>query len=252
MTSIGKLIKVLSGKSALMAFALFVANNAVAQRPPLKPERVLPPIHRSFLPAGFDTNDNAQLIVTGGYPNSCYMVGHTKYEIDKVTKTINVEVTAFRRQGPYCLQVYTPFQEEISVGLLDAGSYTVVVNQEPGNARTFGVREAPTASPDNHLYAPVTQIIRTGPREFLLRGNFTSSCMRLETIQVNYEAGEVIAVLPLAAYDSNCFEDHQTRPWEARFQVRSDLNGEQLLHVRSLNGDAVNSVQDFTQVDFLR
>jgi hypothetical protein len=215
-----------------------------------KPDLVLAPIQRSFIPQGFDNNDNAQVVVTGGYPNSCYHVGHTQYWIDRAAKKIDVEVTAYKTNNEVCLQVYVPFQQEISVGILDKGTYTVSVNQDTRNARTMTVRDAPTVSPDNHIYAPVTQIIRVGAREFLLRGTFHSSCMNMEEIKVAYEPGEVVAVLPMAGYDSSCFETGQARPWEARFQVKNDLAGDFLMHVRSLNGDALNSVQSFSPFDF--
>ncbi len=242
-------MKKLLTTTILLAASLVISTSAVAG-PPLKPEQVLAPIHRSFIPQGFDNNDNSQIIVTGGYPNSCYQVGHTQYRVDQTTKRIDIEVTAYRKQSDYCLQVYVPFQQEISVGVLDKGDYTVSVNQESRTTRTLSVRDAPSINPDNHIYAPVTQVIRVGPREFLLRGTFHSNCLNIADVKVNYEAGEVLSVLPMAHYDGSCFETGQARPWEARFQVRADLNGEFLLHIRSLNGDALNTVQAFSPFDF--
>ncbi len=215
-----------------------------------KPELVLAPIQRTFVPQGFDDNDNAQVIVTGAYPNSCYHVGHTQYWIDRQAKKIDIEVTTYKTNNEFCLQVYVPFQQEISVGVLDKGDYTVTVNQDNRNARPMVVRDSPTVTPDSHIYAPVSQIIRTGPREFMLRGTFHSSCLNMESVKLNYEAGEVIAVLPMATYDSNCFETGQAHAWESRFRVRNELAGDFLMHVRSLNGDSLNTVQSFSPFDF--
>ena len=221
------------------------ANSAVFGRP----ELVLAPIQRTFIPQGFDSNDNSQVIVVGAYPNSCYQVGHTQYWIDRANKKIDVEVTTYKTAGQFCLQVYVPFQQEISVGVLDPGQYTITVNQDSKATRVMNVREAVTINPDNYIYAPVTQAIRVGPREFMLRGTFHSNCLNMDEVKVQYEEGEVISVLPMAKYDGSCFETGQARAWEARFSVRNELSGDYLMHIRSLNGDAVNTVQTFSPFD---
>jgi hypothetical protein len=226
------------------------AVTAVSALPPMKPEQVLAPVQRSFVPAGFDSNDNTQIVVIGGYANSCYQVGHTQYSVDKVAKKIDIEVTAYRRQSDACLQVFVPFMHEVSVGLLDKGEYAVSVNQDLRTARTLNVREAPSINPDNYIYAPVQQVIRIGARDFLLRGTFHSSCLNIQDVKVNYEPGEVISVLPTAHYDTSCFESGQPQAWEARFSIKNELNGEYLMHVRSLNGSAINSMQSFSAFDF--
>jgi hypothetical protein len=236
--------KILASISVLLMHASPMAMAQISERPQLVPA----PAERSYVPQGFDTNDNAQVVVAGEYPNSCFRVGHSTYSIDRLNKKIDIEVTAYKSEG-YCLQVMVPFHQEVSLGLLEKGEWSITINQDPANSRVMHVREAVTASRDDHVYAPVSEVIRTGPREFLLRGNFQSPCLSVAEIKLNYEEGEVISVLPMAAYDSTCLETNQSHLWEAKFQVKNELEGDYLLHIRSLNGDALNSVQSFTSID---
>ncbi|MEZ4871448.1 MAG: hypothetical protein R2827_04210 [Bdellovibrionales bacterium] len=92
-----------------------------------------------YIPSGFDSNDNAQLVFEGEFTNSCYRAGVTNYYVNENTKTITVENKVQFYSEQMCLMVTLPYKKEISMGVLKAGNYDVKFAAESGQDRQLGV-----------------------------------------------------------------------------------------------------------------
>lgn len=215
------------------------------------------PIDGVFIPQGFDTNDNSQVVISGAYPNTCYKMGNVTKSVDLeqdedgniIKRDVKINVTAYYHHSRACLMLYTPFTEVVSLGLLKKGAYEVQVNDV--QELSLPVAEAPVDRSDNYVYANVFGLLRKGERLFEIQGTLPKTCALLEEVRVVEEEGsDVVVVLPIVAFPEGCdaseenFED-QGRNFIARFQTPANLKGKQLIHVRTLNGGSLNQVVEF-------
>ena len=120
-------MKIINTLTSVVIGSLFVGGVALAQDTSLEPKEILAPIQKVFLPTGFDNNDNTEVIVHGHFPNSCFKVGHSNYEVDMNKKEITVSLSAYEYRSSFCVQIVTPFTQSIKVGVLPAGNYNVKV-----------------------------------------------------------------------------------------------------------------------------
>jgi hypothetical protein len=100
--------------------------------------------------------------------------------------------------------------------------------------------------PDDYLYAPVSQAFfhsENGQNEIYLTGNMVSSCMSLQDVRVDVQA-DVIVVQPIAQMTAgaNCVEGQFH--FEKTIKLNLMRSGRYLLHVRSMNGNATNTLVD--------
>jgi hypothetical protein len=202
------------------------------------------PVKAVFIPKGFDNNDNAQVVISGAYPNSCYKVGQTRVSVDPDMKLVHIEVTAYYSPQTYCLMYYIPFMEVVSVGVLRKGDYQVIVNELVG--LHLPVAEARTDGQDDYTYANVISITHQRGPTFELQGVLPNSCAELTEVRVMKEEGNVLAVLPIVEFQRDCEPAEGVRlDFLKRFDVPKGLKGLKLIHVRSLNGGSVNQVVEF-------
>ncbi len=204
------------------------------------------PVNGIFIPKGFDNNDNAQIVITGAYPNTCYQVGRVDAVVNSETKVIDVEVTSFFQSNRACLMLYTPFTEVVSLGVLKAGNYNVQVNSK-ADEEIMPVGLAPSDTPDDFVYANVFGLIRKGDRGFELEGKLPKSCANLKEVKMIEEPGKVMVVLPIVEFPEGCnptiVDDRDYgKPFSAHFELPADIKGRYLIHVRSLNGGSINQV----------
>lgn len=196
-----------------------------------------------FAPSGFDNNDNAQVVIYGNLPNTCHKAGPVDHHIDHERKIIYVRNQSYFYSGCWCAEVMTPFVHAIDLGPLKAGEYEVLA-QNPDSTFTkmakFPVAVTTSADPDEYLYAPVEQLVIENGK-ITLSGTFKSSCMSLKEVKLNYRPNRVIEVLPIAEMaEEGC--EKQSRPFKATVKIKESAAGRVLIHVRSLNGKALNQV----------
>lgn len=227
--------------SLLLAMALAVPSFAHATDPVLKAAT----FNTIFAPAGFDSNDNVQFVGEGMFRNTCYRPAQSGLKVDIDAKTITVGPAAYEYSG-LCLQVILPFERVIDVGILSAGTYTVL--QEPGLSAlgTIKVSEAKTESPDDYLYAPISQAFfrqRGLSGEVMLTGDFMTNCMSIDRVKTTIEE-KAIVVQPIVRLQerSDCLRGKF--PFNKLVKIDAIPKGRYLLHVRSMNGKAVNTLVD--------
>jgi hypothetical protein len=155
---------------------------------------------------------------------------------------------AYKYNG-LCLQVILPFERVIDLGVLKAGTYKITQSGGKRNLGSIRIQKSKTEQPDDYLYAPISQAFlqsRALSNRVFLVGNFPVSCMKIKEVKANVQ-GKVLVVQPIAEIDSSvpCVEGSYT------FETSKDLGavpgGRYLLHVRSMNGKAVNNLVDIAE-----
>src|SRR3989344_5288970 len=104
------------------ALTTLSAPGALAENLPLQVEI---PVDYIFAPKGFDDNDSSEIVVSGMLQNLCYKAPRATATVEG--NLIKVRVTALhvRSGGGFCAQMWVPFTEVVSLGVMRTGSYTV-------------------------------------------------------------------------------------------------------------------------------
>lgn len=234
-------------RSALALTALALAgvtsvNTAQAANPIVVPSS----FSVGYMPNGFDDNDQVQFAAEGTLYDSCHKpAAKPKIDVDLSARRIHVTPQALRYAGP-CLDVVTPYSQVIDVGILPPGNYAVSAGASRRVIGQLPVTMATSAAPDDYLYAPINQAFyrrNTARHAVILTGEFSNSCFSFKETKVRVYQN-VITVQPIAELSSS--RSHSCRPGRFPFERVAELPriapGRYLLHVRSLNSTAVNSL----------
>lgn len=203
------------------------------------------PVDHVYAPAGFDSNDNAEVVVSGFLPNLCYKAPKAKVEVkgDK----INIGVRALKNIGglSFCADVIVPYVEVVNIGLLDQGKYKLAVNENSPYERKadMKVNEASSNSIDEAIYANVSEIVqKEGSRKIILKGFNPSDCFEFDKIELVDNGIDSYSVLPkLKQIRDFCPKKMVAFSYE--FSVPENLPAERiLLHVRVMDGKSMNAL----------
>jgi hypothetical protein len=229
-------------KITFLILAAFALNASADAFPKVVPVAV----NTGYIPVGFDTNDNSQLVAEGLFANTCYKAINPKVKVDHDQKTIRVYPRALKYKG-ICLQMVVPFHKEIDVGLLRAGTYKVlsVMEKEEKQIGDMQVAIATNESPDDFLYAPVSQAYfgKENDKYYVtISGMFPQTCYQMREVVVRVQSN-VLVIQPIAEKTDEVCEE-RLKPYSETVEVKNVTPGRYLLHVRSLNGKAVNNLVD--------
>lgn len=246
LTSITLASALVSSASA-SAFTSASASASVPGQNETPPVKVPAQFNKIYFPEGFDSNDHVQIVGEGLFRNTCYRPATESVVIDETTKTIRVGPVAYEYSG-FCMQVILPFQRVVDVGILKVGHWKVI-ETDGQNQRLLGVvpvQPALSLAPDEDVYAPVSQAYfeqKGSVSEVTLSGNFPNNCMSLDDIKVSVQK-EALVIQPFAKYgpDLKCVTG--AYPFKKTLTVSGLSTGRYLLHVRSMNGNAINSLVD--------
>lgn len=203
--------------------------------------------HTSYIPHGFDTNDQTQIVAEGSFTNSCFRPAGYAVNVDHKTKEIKVTPKAYRYSG-YCLMMIVDYSEVIDLGLLKVGQYSILQNTGE-QERYFGeisVRAATNSEADDYVYAPIDQAYyekQNGKNEITLTGNFTNSCMKMADVMVSPK-DNVIVVQPISEVDKTASCKDGRFPFKETVDLNVNQKGRFLLHVRSINSKSINKLID--------
>ena len=147
----------------LVTFLSLMGVCAQAASPIISPV----PVSKVYMPKGFDSNDMAEIVITGFLPNLCYKSPIIKTKVEG--KNIIVSVYAINYEPVReleCTRMIVPFLIPVDVGVLDRGQYKVTVNeQDKGQMK---ITEALSSAVDEHVYAYVEQVlIKPGSRSII-------------------------------------------------------------------------------------
>lgn len=220
----------------------FISSLAFSQNQEII-EPVIEPlnIERVFVPEGFDDNDKVQVAVTGILTDTCWAVGDTK--LTRNGSHISVGVDGIR-QGCFCIPVQVPFHRVIDLGVLPAGNYWMSFNDKKILHR-FSVSRATTSSPDSILYANVLSA-HTNGTQLVIKGVHPDRSFYIKQISVSKQPDGTIVILPQVAQQP-IIRESVTVPFTQEIDLSAHVEPEQisLIHIRSMNGNAVNLVETF-------
>ena len=232
----------MKARNIIKAVAAFMAMGVLQAAVPLE---VMVPIDHVYSPAGFDSNDNSQVIISGYLPNLCHKAPRSILKIENGKVDIKVVSLKYDSSNPYCPEMIVPFVEAVDLGVMDKGNYDIVVN---GNSiyeqrANIGIAEASSDAVDDYVYADVEYIDKSvGNRMVVLKGYNPSDCFVLDDIEVMDNNKDVYSIKPKMKQVSD-FCARKMMPFEYEMEVPDKLQADQvLLHVRSIKGRSVNSI----------
>ncbi|RYZ94678.1 MAG: hypothetical protein EOP11_26010 [Proteobacteria bacterium] len=232
----------------LAAGAIGGGAAAYAEEPnPLLPVVIKIKPDEIFLPPGFDSNDNAQLVVAGGLQNTCLKQGRTTAKVDEAAKKIFVTQEAFKYNSAWCADLYATYVQTVDLGVIKDGKYQVMVNDgqdKPVAAGIMSIAAAKTAEPDSNTYAPIEEVTIekvNGKRELTLRGTLNSRCTKIDEVKIMQRTPGVIEVLPITDLKEGIRCVREASDFSKTVEL-PEMNGPTLVHIRSLAGGSVNRV----------
>ena len=172
--------------------------------------------------------------------------------MDPTALTITLYAREFIYSSAWCAQLESTYSGVVSLGVLPAGSYAIQAKLPDGSLLQVGVlpvAHARSANPDDFLYAPVESMHLEGGASstrpiLVLNGTYSNGCGRMKQVKL-HRAPHLIEVLPIAEIrTSHCTSSPAV--FEERVELGPVSAGDRvLIHVRSLNGQALNQVHQF-------
>jgi hypothetical protein len=226
--------------SALSLVLLAMTSVAYANPEPVKVPALF---SKAYLPSGFDSNDVVQIVGEGLFRNTCYRHAETTVRVDEAQRRIQVGPVAYEYAG-FCLQVILPFNRTIDVGILKPGTWEVVQGPNSEKLGQITIRSANRREADDFLYAPISQAFfqqKGDVSRIVLTGEFTNDCFAIERVKTSVQP-DVLVIQPIARLRerANCKSGHF--PFSKVVELEGVPQGRYLLHVRSMNGNAINTL----------
>ena len=212
-------------------------------------EVVPAPLDHLFIPAGFDNNDNVELVVTGRFPNTCY--SRNRVSVRVRNETIDIRVMSLTRSDSpdKCLTLTVPFTEVVSVGNLQAGAYRITVNGHTrrGLRDTMTVSESRSNNMDDYIYSQVDFINlgftggQTGSA--WLHAQLPSPCLEFDRVEYLSNGKDTIAIMPIMKKVTD-FCPMKMVPYEIpiKFDLDALPSKKVLLFSRSIDGKSVSTI----------
>lgn len=200
-------------------------------------------IAKVFVVAGFDDNDEVQVIVNGALPDRCHRLAHTEVQHQAGSNEIHVIQWARRFPGQ-CPPMFIDFTTVVNIGQLTRGEYVV---SAPGlEPRTLTITPATGGDQDDYLYANVTSVyVDSGDGPYFdaeIEGTMTNTCLSWGEIKV-INQGDVIVILPVLQYQDNGDCRTIDEPFTRKVRLPDMIpDGYNLVHVRAMNGRSANHV----------
>ena len=204
-----------------------------------------------FVPSGFDSNDDAQIVLYGIFTDICHKVIYPKVSIDHENFKIKIQANANVRE--LCEEIYVtiPYTTTVNLGNLPVGRYEVLIQNNGGYRRVDslfigtpksvkGVDDSPYAYLDHIRYSSV----ETGIPQVTLYGTIPSSCMTFQEVKVMYKAGNVIDILPILKVTPGAACLPSNTPFVQTVTLQVSHTSPTLLNVRSAGGTAIVQVID--------
>ena len=196
-----------------------------------------------FVPFGFDSNDKVEVVVSGYLPNSCYKV--PKVEFVKKDNKFNFRIfaTSYAVGNFSCRKVNVPFLKTVNLGVLKEGDYKIFLKKENkiDVAYPLKIELSEGDNSDQYIYANVDTIKREfGSRKVILSGTNPVDCFELDEILIFDNGVDTYSILPILKQKKDtCWPKNEPFKYEVMIPEHLELD-EILLHVRAMNGSAVN------------
>lgn len=203
------------------------------------------PVDHIYLPSGFDSNDNVEVVITGFLPNLCHKSPASKVKVNG--NKIDIEITSlyYHSSNPYCPEMVVPFTETVTLGLMDKGNYEITVNGKSAweLVGKMKVNESTSNAVDEFNYAYVHYIDKeVGDGVVRFKGYNPSDCFVLDEIAHVSNKSDTYSILPKMKQISE-FCPMKLVPFNYDWEVPTDIKNDRvLLHVRTMEGKSVNTI----------
>ncbi len=218
-------------QSFLLATAAFSLTETVTIRPT-----------QVHVPMGFDSNDNAEIIVTGLMRDTCHRRPTGKVHVNDREITVDMKADKVSGRGVYCIKAMVPYMVSVPLGQLDEGRYNVLVETtETVKSHSLQIGSPSSASIDNFTYANVTSITKNVESgSITLIGEHPSNCMEIERVEViANETKDTMSVLPIVTKTGDECNLVMT-PFSVEVPLEPSTTNSVVFHVRKLDGTAIN------------
>jgi len=209
----------------------------------------LVPASHVYVPNGFDDNDNVEVVISGYLPDSCYKAPKSIYKIEdhKIIITLSA---IYNNESGVCNEVIVPFIETVRLGALTAKNYEIVVisaNSQKLMSQLI-VKKSNGTGIDDYNYAYVTGIRHVlGSKKVIIDGYNISDCFELQELKLESNGIDTYVILPIMK-KTHDFCPRKMTPVTFEAILPNGLRTKEiLLHVRSMQGNSVNSIY-YTQV----
>lgn len=214
------------------------------------PDVVEAPLDHLFVPNGFDNNDNVEVVVTGKFPNPCYVRNSYKVKIQE--DQIKIDVTSLSMDDPAytkCEPLKIPFSEVINIGSIQGGIYQVIVNEggKYEKRETISVGTSQSESVDENIYAMV-DFVETGftggaSGDAILIAQSPSPCLVFDRVEYLSNTKDALSILPIMKkVSSNCPEKNERLEIPVKFDPAKFNSDQVLLFVRTIQGRSVHTI----------
>ena len=224
-------------KTSIILSSLFLCQVAFAQ-----PQVILAPVKHLYVPNGFDSNDSVEVVVAGQFSNPCTSRNDVNVTVNG--DIIDVVVTALVPDSTKkinCPAMVVPYKEVVSIGNLQGGDYTIVVNQKLKDKLV--VEEANSSAIDEHLYAAIDNVEKMVDGKYMLKGWRYSNCIEFDKVEVVSNHKDTLSVLPIMKQISDfCPMKMMPVAYEVKLDFREIRMEEALIHVRTMDGKSFNSI----------
>jgi hypothetical protein len=226
----------------LFVLLLLIANVAFAGNQ----TEMYVPTDDIYVPKGFDSNDNVEVVVTGFLPDLCYHSPQAKV-IKTEGKNIIIEVKALYKtdMNGACPEVIVPFTETVEVGVLDKGDYNLIVNQGQPTSLNTPLAVGDSFSPyiDDFVYLSVDYVKKDYKNRIVtIHGWNPSDCFVLDQVKIISNDKDTLSLLPILKQVRD-FCPMKMTPLNVEVEIPNILEKQKiLLHVRSMEGKAYNTI----------
>jgi hypothetical protein len=177
--------------------------------------------------------------------------------VDTNTQKVTVSAEAYFYPGAVCIQMMVPFIKSVELpGQLAAGSYKVdVIGSQTVPTTSLSVARSTRPDADDYLYGAVrsVEVKRgfTGDSELVLRGEhpyLLQGCVKFINVRTYMSDSNVLVVQPITQIvpSEECTAESSDHHFEETVKVEGLTTGEYLIHVRALDGNALNQ---FVEID---
>lgn len=200
-------------------------------------------LSRSYVPQGFDDNDNATLVVEGYLPSECYRIGFLEKKVEGNQIILNQKTYFYKMDG--CARRATHFKQDIFLGILPEGTYQIVDKNSNEVLDILPIKKANKLTPDDLPYANVLDVNYTEENSnptANLELELPNSCWEVDEVRVEKESNDVVTVLPIIKHTGNNICAQAVVHVVKKVDLSSLERGKYLLHVRSVSGKAVTKL----------
>jgi len=214
-------------------------------------------VDKVFVPLGFDDNDNAEVIIHGRFPNTCYKTGPASATVDYAQKKILIKASSYLYSGVMCGQVMVPYIQSIKFGIVNVGDYSIEVEGSPQAVTTsLKIAAHVVDTPDDYLYANVEtaslDVSTDGTQSLTLTGTNPLpiiGCIVLQEIRTNVTPGNVLVTQPISSFENGpiCNTPEGAMHFSKTIRLPERVHGEGLIHVRVMDGESFNRLFEMPQ-----